>query len=174
MKLLEESIQQTPPFICTVSAEYLNYMHDVDWRVSLKYKRKYLGLAIRINARLYVVPLTSRTTNDRESRGKKKRSASTTTFIKSGGKEIANLLHNNMFPVPEDQIEQVVIDPMKDTYLANEQRQIRKHWVEINMKSVSVYRDRYDPNARNHTFLCKICCDFKLLEKACDRWESEH
>ena len=58
MKLLEESIQQTPPFICTVSAEYLNYMHDVDWRVSLKYKRKYLGLAIRINARLYVVPLT--------------------------------------------------------------------------------------------------------------------
>ena len=44
MKLLEESIQQTPPFICTVSAEYLNYMHDVDWRVSLKYKKNILVL----------------------------------------------------------------------------------------------------------------------------------
>lgn len=58
-----------------------------------------------------------------------------------GGEEIANLLHNNMFPVPKDQIKKIQIDPLVDTYLANEERQIRKNWMEINTKSIAVYRE---------------------------------
>lgn len=79
-----------------------------------------------MNGRLYVVPLTSQTTKERVARGKKKRSAALTTFIKVGGEEIANRLHNNMFPVPKDQIKKIQIDPLVDTYLANEERQIKK------------------------------------------------
>ena len=39
---------------------------------SVKYKRKFVGLAVRINGRIYVVPLTSQTTKERVARGKKK------------------------------------------------------------------------------------------------------
>lgn len=175
MKLLEEDLKCTKPILCEIQRDYIKYMHDADWRVSVKYNnRKFVGLAVRINERLYVVPLTSQTTKERVARGKKKRSASITTFIKVGGEEIANLLHNNMFPVPKNQIKKIQIDPLVDTYLANEERQIRKNWIEINTKSIAVYRERYDKNSRNYHFFNKTCCDFKKLETECDRWEQEH
>jgi hypothetical protein len=172
VKLLEEDLKYTSPVICEIEREYVKYMHDKDWRVSVKYNnRKFVGLAVRINGRLYVVPLTSQTTADRVARGKKKRSASITTFIKDGEKEIANLLHNNMFPVPKNQIKKIKIDPLVDTYLANEERQIRKHWIEINSKSIAVYQERYNEKSRNYRFFRKTCCDFKKLEIDCDAWE---
>ncbi len=175
MKLLEDDLGYTKPTLCEIQRDYLKYMHDVDWRVSVEYNnRKFVGLAVRINGRLYVVPLTSQTTKERVANGKKKRSAAITTFIKVGGEEIANLLHNNMIPVPKNQIKKIQIDPLVDTYLANEERQIRKNWVEINVKSIAVYRDRYDEKSRNYRFFGKTCCDFKKLEEACDKWEKEH
>lgn len=175
MKLLEKDLKCTKPILCEIQRDYIKYMHDVDWRVSVKYNnRKFVGLAVRINGRIYVVPLTSQTTTERVARGKKKRSAAITTFLKVGGEEIANLLHNNMFPVPKNQIKKIQIDPLVDTYLANEERQIRKNWTEINTKSIAVYRERYDKNSRNYYFLNKTCCDFKKLEAECDKWEQEH
>lgn len=175
MKLLEDDLKCTKPVLCEIQRDYIKYMHDADWRVSVKYNnRKFVGLAVRMNGRFYVVPLTSQTTKERVARGKKKRSAALTTFIKVGGEEIANLLHNNMFPVPKNQIKKIQIDPLVDTYLANEERQIRKNWVEINKKSIAVYRERYDKNSRNYQFFNKTCCDFKKLEIECDRWEREH
>ncbi len=78
-----------------------------------------------------------------------------------------------MFPVPDDQIKPIQIDPKVDTYLANEERQIRKKWVEINTKSIAVYRERYDKESRNYYFFNKTCCDFKKLEVECDRLERE-
>lgn len=171
MKLLEEDLKGTKPIICEIQKDYVKYMHSKDWRVSVKANRKFVGLAVWINNRIYVVPLTSQTTKERAVRGKKKRSAFITTFIRVGGEEIANLLHNNMFPVPEDQIKRIEINPLKDTYLANEERQIRKNWVNINTKSISVYRERYNKESRNYYFLNKTCCDFKKLEIECDNWE---
>ncbi len=76
MKLLEDDLGYTKPTLCEIQRDYLKYMHDVDWRVSVKYNnRKFVGLAVRINGRLYVVPLTSQTTKERVAKGKKKRSA---------------------------------------------------------------------------------------------------
>ncbi len=129
MKLLEEDLKCTKPILCEVQRDYIKYMHDVDWRVSVKYNnRKFVGLAVRINGRFYVIPLTSQTTKERVARGKKKRSAAITTFIKVGGEE-------------------------------------------INLKSITVYRERYDKNSRNYHFFNKTCCDFKKLEIECDKWE---
>mgnify|MGYP005791680587 CR=1 FL=1 len=59
MKLLEQDIKSTKPILCEIHRDYIKYMHDADWRVSIKYKRKFVGLAVRINGRMYVVPLTS-------------------------------------------------------------------------------------------------------------------
>lgn len=75
-----------------------------------------------------------------------------------------------MIPVPEELATKIIIDPVKDTYLMNEYRFIRKHWVEINSKSVMIYIERNNENSRNYEFLKSICCDFKMLEAKCDDW----
>jgi len=53
----------------------------------------------------------------------------------NGDEEIANLLYNNMFPVQLPSITKVIIDPLVDTYCANEIRYIRKNWKEIEEKA---------------------------------------
>ncbi|MBO4699172.1 type III toxin-antitoxin system ToxN/AbiQ family toxin [bacterium] len=77
-----------------------------------------------------------------------------------------------MIPVPENLTEKIVIDPLKDTYLMNEYRYIRKHWLEITQKSLSIYIERYDKNSRNYDFFSSICCDFKMLEEKYNDWIS--
>ena len=73
MRLLEEDIRKTTPILCEIQRDYIKYMHDADWRVSVKYNnRKFVGLAVQINGRMFVVPLTSQTTKERIARGKKK------------------------------------------------------------------------------------------------------
>ena len=171
MHILDSDIRKTSPKIVEVDADYLAYLRGFDSRVSLKKDRPYVGLAVRINDRIFVVPLTSQTTQERKKRGLKKRNALTTTFIRASGMEIADLLHNNMIPVPKKLARRIEIDPAKDTYLMNEYRYIRKHWVEITNKSLATYIERYNERSRNCKFLQSICCDFKLLEEKCAEWE---
>ena len=172
MHLLDSDIKQTSPTIVKVDSEYLFYLHSYDNRVSLKKGRPYVGLAVLINNKMYVIPLTSQTTAERRKKGLKKRNPLTTTFITMSGEEISNLLHNNMIPVPENLTEKIIIDPLKDTYLMNEYRYIRKHWLEITQKSLSIYIERYDKNSGNYDFFNSICCDFKVLEEKYDDWIS--
>ncbi|MBO4509146.1 MAG: type III toxin-antitoxin system ToxN/AbiQ family toxin [Spirochaetaceae bacterium] len=174
MAILDSDIKQTSPKIVIVDSKYLAYLYRFDSRVSLKKDRPYVGLAVRINAKLYVIPLTSQTTEERKKKGLKKRNSLTTTFIKASGIEISDLLHNNMIPVPKKLARRIEIDPAKDTYLMNEYRYIRKHWVDITNKSLMIYLDRYNEKSRNNKFLQKICCDFKVLEEKCDAWEKEN
>ena len=104
----------------------------------------------------------------------KKRNSLTTTFVKAAGVEISDLLHNNMIPVPKQLAQRIEIDPIKDTYLTNEYRYIRKHWVDITNKSLMIYLERYNEKSRNNKFLQSICCDFKMLEEKCDDWIKSH
>lgn len=172
MGILANDIRKTSPLMCRVDKDYLNYLRRFDHRISTKFPlRPSVCLAIIINGKRYAIPLTSQTTQKRLERGKKKRSHTLTTFIKSGDVEIANLLHNNMFPVPDYLIKAIEIDSESTSYIANEERYIRKHWVEINEKSMYLYRDRYNKESANYTFFDKMCCDFKLLEKACEEYE---
>ena len=44
MRLLEEDIRKTTPILCEIQRDYIKYMHDADWRVSVKYNnRKFVG-----------------------------------------------------------------------------------------------------------------------------------
>ena len=174
MKNFDTDIKQTSPKIVMVDKEYLTYLHVHDNRVSLKKDRPYVGLSVRINDKVFVIPLTSQTTQERKKRGLKKRNSLTTTFVKAAGIEISDLLHNNMIPVPKKLAQKVEIDPIKDTYLSNEYRYIRKHWVEITNKSLMIYLERYNEKSRNYAFLQSICCDFKMLEEKYDEWIKNH
>lgn len=115
-----------------------------------------------INGVKYVLPLTSQTTEERKKRGKKKRAAVMTTFVREhNGREIANILHNNMIPVLDSVVSLIPIDTRINTYEANEIRYIRKNADEIIKKANMVYQKRV---TNYNEFFLKACCDFKKLE----------
>lgn len=66
MKDFDTDIKQTSPKIVMVDKEYLTYLHVHDNRVSLKKDRPYVGLSVRINDKVFVIPLTSQTTQERK------------------------------------------------------------------------------------------------------------
>ena len=167
----EKSREKENPILCYVEKGFLKYMHSIDWRISVKYNnRGFAGVVTSINDKKYVIPLTSQTTEERAKAGKKKRSALITTFIEDGDGEIANLLYNNMFPIQDNIIKTVKIDPLVDTYCANEIRYIRKKWKDIEEKAKNVYNERYDMGSRNYSFLQRTCCDFKKLEQEYEKY----
>ncbi|MEY8308387.1 type III toxin-antitoxin system ToxN/AbiQ family toxin [Erysipelotrichaceae bacterium 51-3] len=98
-----------------VDADYLKYLHKFDYRISVKYNnRPFVGIITMVNGIEYVLPLTSQTTEERKREGGNKRSPVITTFIKdSSNKEIANILHNNMFPVKNDVYVALDVDATK-------------------------------------------------------------
>lgn len=146
-----------------IDADYLRYLHKIDYRISVKYNnRPFVGIVTMINGINYVLPLTSQTTEERKKEGNNKRSAIITTFVKdSSDVEIANILHNNMFPVKDGVYTALEIDATVDTYESNEIRYIRKHADSIIKKAQKVYTDR---TTKHNTFLNKVCCDFEKLE----------
>ena len=143
---------------------YLRFLHGIDNRISVKYNnRPFVGIITMVNDIPYVLPLTSQTTQKRKEEGKNKRSSVITTFVKDGADvEIANILHNNMFPVQEGLYTELEIDPVVDTYESNEIRYIRKHKDEIVNKAIKVYTKRI---TKTNDFLKRTCCDFKKLEE---------
>lgn len=145
-----------------IDAKYLKYLHSIDYRVNVKNKRPFIGIITMINGVKYVLPLTSQTTAERMKEGKRKRSSKITTFVKdSSDNEIADILHNNMFPVFDGVYTLRNIDPEKDTYELNEIRYIRKNRESIIQKAQKVYTDR---TTKADPFLNKTCCDYKKLE----------
>ncbi len=161
------------PMLYHVDTDYLKYIHQHDYRVSVKNQRPFVGVVTMIQSQQYVIPLTSQTTAERKKQGKKKRSGLITTFItETSGIEISNLLYNNMIPVYDGVITQMTIDPNVNTYESNEIRFIRKSWDIIQSKALRVYEERYHEESHNYQFLLKACCDYKRLEQACKTYQS--
>lgn len=146
--------------------EYLKCLHKEDYRVSVKFNnRPFAGIVTSVGDKQYMLPLTSQTTEERKKDGKKKRSTLITTFAtETSGKEISNLLYNNMIPVTDKLITALDIDPETDTYESNEIRYLRKNWENIEKKAVNVFNQRYDTKSHNFDFLKRTCCDFRKLE----------
>lgn len=162
-------MHDTKAMLYYVDKDYLKHMHKADYRVSVKYNnRAFVGIITIIENQKYVIPLTSQTTEERKKEGKNKRSSDITTFItETSGVEIANMLYNNMFPVYDDVITPLDIDPTTDTYESNEIRFIRKCWDSIQEKAQKVYNARYNTHSPSYGFYLKMCCDFKKLEVEC-------
>lgn len=130
-------MEKERPVLYYVDKEYLKYLHKEDYRVSVKFNnRPFAGIVTSVGDKKYMIPLTSQTTEERKKEGKNKRSALITTFVtETSGKEIANLLYNNMIPVNEEIITALEIDPKVDTYESNEIRYLRKKLGEYRGKS---------------------------------------
>ena len=150
--------------LCKIDPAYLRFLHSIDNRISVKYNnRPFVGIITMLNGVPYVLPLTSQTTQAREKEGKNRRSPNITTFVKdTAGNEIANILHNNMFPVIDGVYTLLEIDPEQDTYESNEIRFIRKNQEDIILRAKSVYIKR---TTKPDSFMKKTCCDFSKLEQ---------
>lgn len=166
-------MEKDRPILYHVDKKYLKYLHKEDYRVSVKFNnRPFAGIVTTISNKKYMIPLTSQTTEERKKDGKNKRSALITTFVtETSGKEISNLMYNNMIPVMEDMVTALVIDPEINTYESNEIRYLRKNWDGIEKKAAKIYDQRYDIKSHNYNFLKKTCCDFKKLEIALDHYK---
>ena len=158
--------------LCKIDPSYLRFMHSIDYRISVKYNnRPFVGIVTMLNGVPYVLPLTSQTTQERMKEGKRRRSPNLTTFVKdSAGNEIANILHNNMFPVVDGVYTPLEIDPRRDTYESNEVRFIRKNQEAIIKKAQKVYTKR---TTNPDSFMKQTCCDFAKLEKNRDSFSSQ-
>lgn len=148
-------------------------LHKEDYRVSVKFNnRPFAGIVTSVGDKQYMLPLTSQTTEERKKDGKKKRSTLITTFVtETSGKEISNLLYNNMIPVTDKLITALDIDPETDTYVSNEIRYLRKNWENIEKKAVNVFNQRYDTKSHNFDFLKRTCCDFRKLEIVLEQYK---
>lgn len=119
-----EDFKNTPIRVCKVKKDYLKFIRKFDYRIPVKSGRKFICLVIVINGIQYVVPLTSQSVEERNLKGKNKRSPLVTTNIKN----IADILHNNMFPIPKSEIIDIKeISAESDSYLNYEYRFIRKN-----------------------------------------------
>lgn len=145
-------MEKERPVLYYVDKDYLKYLHKEDYRVSVKFNnRPFVGIVTLVENKKYVIPLTSQTTEERKREGKNKRSALITSYItETSGKEISNLLYNNMIPVNEQIITALEIDSEIDTYESNEIRYLRKNWETIEKKAINVFNQRYD--AQSHNF----------------------
>ncbi len=57
-----------------IDADYLKYLHNIDYRISVKYNnRPFVRIVTMLNGIKYVLPLTSQTTQERRKEGKNKR-----------------------------------------------------------------------------------------------------
>ena len=150
-------------YLYKIDPGYLKFLHSIESKISVKYNnRPFVGIITMVNGIEYVLPLTSQTTQKRREAGKNKRSPQITTFVKDGSNvEIANILHNNMFPIKEGLYEKIEIDSLINTYELNEIRYIRKHRDDIIKKAKLVYEKRKENVSE---FLKKTCCDFEKLE----------
>ncbi len=155
------------PILYHVDHDYLKYLHNQDYRVSVKYNgRPFAGIITRIQNQMYVVPLTSETTEKRIADGKRRRNPFFTGFVKdTKGIEIANLLFNNMIPVTDKVIQKIDFAIIENAvYEMMEVRYIRKNWEIIQNRAEEVYNSRYNQLSPMYNFSNRLCCDYKSLE----------
>lgn len=161
------------PILYYVDPGYLKQLNKIDYRVPVKFNgRPFAGLLTNIQNQLYVIPLTSETTQKRALANKGKRKSFFTVYVKDNkGVEISNLLLNNMIPVKNNLLTKIDFDSIESSsYLNMEVRFLRKNWDDIMAKADKVYNARYNQLSPMYKFAQKICCDFKLLEKECKQY----
>ncbi len=145
---------------------YVDYLHKVDNRVQLNkgQRRPYVGIVLSINGFDYYVPLESPKPNHVNIK-------SSGPVFKLDGGELGIMGFNNMIPVKRyNLIEFDILAEQDEKYknlLLNQLRFCEKNKNIILSRAQATYRKALDGK---NAFYRKICCDFKRLENACNRY----
>lgn len=163
-------MKETKLFFYEVKDSYIEYLSKFDSHImyskieSRKFKRKYIGILFKINEKLYIAPLSSY----KEKHNKMKESID---FIKIGNKSVINL--NNMFPVENKNISKVNIEKEKDI---NYRQLLRNEYSLCIPKFKKIIKNA--KNLYNQVTIYKMpikdrCCNFKLLEEKCFKFNHQ-
>ncbi len=160
-----------------IDSKYCDYLRKYDNRVPYNYKKKdnrpFVGVLFSIDRCKYFAPLSSpkkKHLNMRNSRD----------FLKLDGGKLGAINFNNMLPVLEDNIELIDFSSRGENsndvkYMNLLKKQIfwlNRNNVKLYTKSLDLYK-RYIEGRLEEPIL-KRCCNFKLLEEKCLKYEERN
>lgn len=154
-----------------VDDDYIDYLRNIDNKVlsaksgNRTETRKYVGIMIHNRNFDYFIPLSSYKPKTYDSMYESK------SFKKIGNMAVLRI--NNMIPISNGVCHRIdfnlVADENYRNLLRNEYRILKSREREIRQDARIVYFSRLNENNKGKP-LYKICCDFKALEIAAQKW----
>ena len=150
-------------FICHISERYISFLHSRDFRVPFNkgQRRPYVGVVLTVGRFRYFVPMESPKPNHANLKPGKH-------ILKLDGGRLGLLGFNNMVPVPDSAILEYDISAEPDVKYRNLLLNQIEH---CNRQKLAILdhanRTYYDVVNGKSSFICKISCDFRALERAC-------
>lgn len=176
--------------IIEVSDQYVNYMTSFFNNTMLcskektrKHRRKYIGVILKINNYNYFAPLSSPKASDYQSNGDIKKSTISvlrmTKFYKNKLILLGTIKLNNMFPVPDSEIDYYDANHESDqkykTLIMDELKWIKNHSTLIYKRARILYEYKCNENniidETNIKFLNSII-SFKKAEEKCKEYSN--
>lgn len=148
-----------------VEDKYIRYLKSRDSKVqdNKNRRRPYVGVVLYVGKYNYFVPMESPKPNHANLKAGKH-------LLKIDGGKLGILGFNNMIPVHPSALISFDINQEPDQQYA----QLLKHqivWINRHKADVLSHASKtYYHASPSNAFLSKICCDFKKLEKACDKY----
>lgn len=150
-----------------VSDHYIHFLQSRDPRVQYNkdHRRPYVGVILLIGACRYFVPMESPKPNHAKIKNGRH-------IMKLDDGKLGILGFNNMIPIPDSALISFDIDKEPDKQYAD---LLRRQVTVINRAKADVLdhasRTYYGVVKDKNTFLLRICCDFKKLERASTQYD---
>lgn len=149
-----------------IDDKYIRYLKGSDSRVqnNKNKRRPYVGVVLIVSNYRYFVPMESPKPNHNNIKTGKH-------IMKLDEGRLGLLGFNNMIPVHDSALISFDIDQEEDKQYAELLKRqisyINRRKVDILDKASKTY---FAATRGNNEFLSKVCCDFKKLERACNRY----
>ena len=153
-----------------VSDKYIRFLKGMDSRVqdNKDRRRPYVGVVLYVGEFRYFVPMESPKPNHANIKPGRH-------IMKLDNGKLGMLGFNNMIPVHDTAIIPFNIDDETDMKYAE---LLRRQVTVINRNKADIYdhatKTYYSVANKKNRFLLGICCDFKRLEGACKRYNSNY
>ena len=146
-----------------VNIDYVKYLKQFDSRIPdvvYQNRNKFVcGTLFKINGLNFFAPVSSFNIKQNSN-----------YVIEVGNVPVGSVRYSFMFPVPDSEIKQKVINNESDYQyrflLRQELKYCNKNREVIQSKAKAIYHKALDKNTTYH----KFCCDFQLLEEKCKEW----
>lgn len=153
--------------IYRVEDKYIRYLKIRDNRVqdNKSRRRPYVGIVLYVGNYRYFVPMESPKPNHEKLKTGRH-------IMKIDGGKLGLLGFNNMIPVPDTALVSFDInnepDPKYAELLRRQAAFINRNKADVLNHASQTY---FNATNKKNEFLMKVCCDFKKLERACDRYD---
>ncbi|MDE5671512.1 MAG: type III toxin-antitoxin system ToxN/AbiQ family toxin [Eubacterium sp.] len=149
-----------------IDDKYIRYLKGSDSRVqnNKNKRRPYVGVVLIVSNYRYFVPMESPKPNHNNIKTGRH-------IMKLDEGRLGLLGFNNMIPVHDSALISFDIDQEENRQYAE---LLRRQISYINRRKVDIFdkasKTYFGATRGNNEFLSKVCCDFKKLERACNRY----